>query len=150
MYYVGSADVIIYLCWGTQSLLLSTLVLRYCFKLLHAWIVYVPSRTVLCLVKLFFCYLSLSFYLYFFRGGKVLFSLNRVYVILRLSCVVYINQLFWKFYCFDLIFEFFTFFLIWIIFLPLFDVDWESFMFVLFSFLSLVYGVFSDSSFCHK
>ena len=71
LYYVGLSNDIISFCRGAWSFLLSTLVLQYWVKLLHAWMVSILSRTVTSLVKIFFSCFLLSYCLYLSRGREV-------------------------------------------------------------------------------
>ena len=123
---------------------LSTLVLQYWFKLLHAWMVSVRSRTILGLVKIFSWWFSLSFYLYFSQSGEVFSSVESCLcsTVVVLCCIywsIFLEvRLFWV--CFDV--WVFVSFLICIaffrLFVPLFDLYWR-FVFSFFC-LHLVYG----------
>ena len=81
LYYVGSSDDIISFCWGAWSSLVSTLVLQYWVKLLHAWIVSILSCTVPILSKIF----------YFFYCPSVYICLRNLVVALSLVCLLLLS-----------------------------------------------------------
>ena len=79
-----------------------TLVLQYCIKLLHTWMVFTLSYTVPGLVAIFSCYFSLSFYLYLFRGGEVVCCVESrlCSTIVLLRCILWSTFIeFWMFWC---------------------------------------------------